>query len=49
MQNGQVLANLYSKQIWDKILVNLAYNGLIVATNTTGKNPQVESMKNLVQ
>jgi hypothetical protein len=49
MQNGQVLANLYSKQIWKQILLNLAYNGLIFPTKTTGKNTQVECKKNFVQ
>jgi hypothetical protein len=49
MPNGQVLAKLWSKEIWKKILLNVAYNALIFPTETAGKNPRVKRMKNLVQ
>src|SRR5712672_1181514 len=41
MPNGQVLAKLWSKKIWKKFLLNVAYNVLIFPTNTAGKNPRV--------
>jgi hypothetical protein len=36
MPNGQVLAKLWSKEIWKKNLINVAYNALIFPTKTTG-------------
>jgi hypothetical protein len=49
MQNGQVLAKLWSKKIQKKFILNVAYNTFIFPTNTAGKNPWVKRMQNLMQ
>ena len=37
MSNGQVLTELWSKKIWKKNLLSVAYNTLIFPTNTISK------------